>query len=663
MTKSKKSGLLIALAVCACALLSAATLFFGAKTASAAEPVEVQAKDFVVNNFFQQPDQNRSVMYIGYIGNASPSEFGNCIATFPNNGWTPYIVTYNDGTKSDTKWVGSWQESTWYSVIPLDLNTSSWKEITIPKNVYQDVTLVDDIVIRRAGDTWVAGSYKSSEFSVAASGTDGENKSYIYLTNGGSYNLIQNSGEAAWASFKDQAQKFTAKKADGTSVELTSDYFQLDPSTLYIKFANAALDGCTELTVPEGAYQLGDNSYRYFESGFTFYSAHNGCWSAQKGEIQTVKGTEATCDNDGVKDYYTCTVCGKNYADINATSLIEDIDAWKNAEGKIAALGHSGEWEKGEIPTLTAGGTLVMVCERCEARLVTDIPALNATDYVYDLKAAACEEEGSAEFDYEYEGQIFIYEIVIPKAGHKLVEKEGAASTCSEYGYKAYYECSVCHKCFEDESGENAIADIEAWKKGDGRLSELGEHDFGEWTEVKAPTAEEKGLIKRVCKADESHEETFELPALNDKDYAYTVVTEARCEEEGSAQYVYDKDGKTFEFVVKLEKLGHNYSEEWNSDENGHWHACERCDAKKDEASHEDKNSDGKCDECGATVKTSGGKDDGKTDDGKKDDDKKDDTAGENGGCKSSVSAAELSVAMLAIIAASAVVAIKRRKD
>lgn len=53
--------------------------------------------------------------------------------------------------------------------------------------------------------------------------------------------------------------------------------------------------------------------------------------------LTPVKGQAASCKVDGWKDYYTCSICGKNYSDANAENEITDLDEWKAGEGKIPA--------------------------------------------------------------------------------------------------------------------------------------------------------------------------------------------------------------------------------------------------------------------------------------------------------------------------------------
>lgn len=73
-----------------------------------------------------------------------------------------------------------------------------------------------------------------------------------------------------------------------------------------------------------------------------------------KGELQ--KGTPATTEADGVKDYYECR-CGKFYEDEDCTKEITDLTAWKLGAGRIPALpsiieGTNGVWTKGSADGL-----------------------------------------------------------------------------------------------------------------------------------------------------------------------------------------------------------------------------------------------------------------------------------------------------------------------
>ncbi len=82
-------------------------------------------------------------------------------------------------------------------------------------------------------------------------------------------------------------------------------------------------------------------------------------------------------------------------------------------------------------------------------------------------------------------------------------------------------------------------------------------HEWGEWTLIVAPTCEEKGTEKRVCKLDPTHAESRPVDAL-----------------------------------------GHKWSAGWSQDENGHYHVCENgCGKHGNEATHSYQ--DGVCTVCG----------------------------------------------------------------
>jgi len=80
-------------------------------------------------------------------------------------------------------------------------------------------------------------------------------------------------------------------------------------------------------------------------------------------------------------------------------------------------------------------------------------------------------------------------------------------------------------------------------------------HTYGEWTVSVDPTLESTGLLTRVCSGDETHTETFVLPALSESDYDCST-TPATCVAAGSATYVFTKDGQTFEFTVEIPATG-----------------------------------------------------------------------------------------------------------
>ena len=108
---------------------------------------------------------------------------------------------------------------------------------------------------------------------------------------------------------------------------------------------------------------------------------------------------------------------------------------------------------------------------------------------------------------------------------HSLTPVAAKSATCTEDGNTAYYVCSGCSKWFEDATGNVEITDHNSVVIG---------HPGHDWKDA-------------TCTAPK---------------------TCSRCgATEGNA-------------------LGHDFADVWSSNATKHWHACSRCDAKADEATH-----------------------------------------------------------------------------
>lgn len=79
---------------------------------------------------------------------------------------------------------------------------------------------------------------------------------------------------------------------------------------------------------------------------------------------------DPNCQDSGLKAYFHCDGCDKYYEDEQGTILIEDLNAWKEDAGKIAALGHDYIWVFDKTPTTLEDGYSHNECENCHA--ITD---------------------------------------------------------------------------------------------------------------------------------------------------------------------------------------------------------------------------------------------------------------------------------------------------
>ena len=70
------------------------------------------------------------------------------------------------------------------------------------------------------------------------------------------------------------------------------------------------------------------------ECGYTYTDGETAATGHAAEQTAEVKASYATA---GTKAYYTCSNCGKVFADSKCTEEIADLEAWKTADGKIAA--------------------------------------------------------------------------------------------------------------------------------------------------------------------------------------------------------------------------------------------------------------------------------------------------------------------------------------
>ena len=225
----------------------------------------------------------------------------------------------------------------------------------------------------------------------------------------------------------------------------------------------------------------------------------------------------------------------------------------------------------------------------------------------------------------------------IAAKGHTAVKVDGKAATCKEEGFKDYYNCSVCGKNFTDETCATEIADLEAWKAGDGKIAAKGHTAVK--VDGKAATCKEAGY----------------------KDYYNCSVCGKNFTDETCATEITDLDAwKAGD--GKIAAKGHVAATEWNSDENGHWHNCETCGEKMNETAgvHADENGDGKCDVCGYDMgKEPSGSESKETPTESSSGSGKESS---DGGCFSGINGV-VGLTTLAILAAAAVILVKRKEN
>ena len=135
---------------------------------------------------------------------------------------------------------------------------------------------------------------------------------------------------------------------------------------------------------------------------------------------------KVTCTTNGSPEYWTCTVCGKHFADgRGATELTAE-------QLVIPAPGHTIVHHAFKASTCDeAGNNEYWDCSVCHAKFAD---AQGNTAYTGDP--------------------------TLPKKGHVMTKTERVEETCTTPGNIEYYTCGNCHKTFADEAGKNEVTDL-----------------------------------------------------------------------------------------------------------------------------------------------------------------------------------------------------------
>ena len=263
------------------------------------------------------------------------------------------------------------------------------------------------------------------------------------------------------------------------------------------------------------------------------------------GNGQLIEGQDASCTLNGWKDYYQCS-CGKIYSDSACTHEITSFEEWKNNEGKITAEHNYGELiEKEEATCSSAGFESHYECSVCHALFDEEYNVKTENELLINIDPTA-----HAYGDWTSNGDDTHSRVCSLNAEHKETAPcSGGESTTTE---KAI--CEVCHQPY----GDLKVPDHVHEETGDWK------HDENyHWKECECGTPGEK---------------------VAHSGGTATETEKAICEICGTS-------------YGELKQHTHDYSDEWKTDGNNHWHECE-CGEKKDTDQHKDENSDGKCDVC-----------------------------------------------------------------
>ena len=337
----------------------------------------------------------------------------------------------------------------------------------------------------------------------------------------------------------------------------------------------------------------------------------------------------ATCTEDGTKEYWTCSVCNKVFAD-EACTIETTVEA-----RALKALGHTFDQEVADSKYLKSAATCTekavyfkscrcgekgteiftsgevlghlygestwtwtgytsakatFACTRGGCTHTEEVTATGAAITNAVTTSAGCDSTGirtyTATVTFGGKSYTDTKTETLAVLGHTGVKQNGQAATCETDGWKDYYECSVCHKLFSDSSCQDEIVDLAVWKTGSGKLTALG-HAYGtptyEWND-------DSCTATRVCTHDDTHKVT------ETKTGTYVKDTDATCtaNEKGHYKVTFNDTqfGSASTTANSVEKadtvLGHQWSTVWSKDATYHWHVCQRqgCTAINEKITH-----------------------------------------------------------------------------
>ena len=274
--------------------------------------------------------------------------------------------------------------------------------------------------------------------------------------------------------------------------------------------------------------------------------------------MELVPAKEPTCTEEGYIQHWLCSVCNHKFAKQADTTWLEDKDIVESM------LPHSYTEELSRTPaTCMASGTLVMKCATCEATETTplqiDANAHTGNNHTSDAKPASCYEEGYTGDTVCECGVTVATGQAIPKSNHALQHYEASDATCTEDGNREFYCCENYAQCggvFFDADGKQPVTDESqviipaAHKPGE---------DDGDCTTAIECT---------VCGTETTPANEKHTPGDDDGDCT-TAVKCVNCDQ------------------IATEAKAHDFSGEWEKNENGHWLVCKNSGCTQTEGNAE----------------------------------------------------------------------------
>lgn len=149
-------------------------------------------------------------------------------------------------------------------------------------------------------------------------------------------------------------------------------------------------------------------------------------------DLVRVDAQDASCTEDGLKEHWYCSLCGKYF---------EDANAEKETSLEELAIPAKGHVDSGYLHNENEHWK---VCSRCneeydrESHVFTDW--IKGEDRIWRRHCEKC-----------------LIEETNNHIAHTMEHHPATPETCEKDGNKEYWKCSVCGKCFYDAEGINIV--------------------------------------------------------------------------------------------------------------------------------------------------------------------------------------------------------------
>ena len=271
---------------------------------------------------------------------------------------------------------------------------------------------------------------------------------------------------------------------------------------------------------------------------------------------------DSTCTSVGNIEYYYCDECDKYYSDPKGENEISkdnlEIPVVAHKYQDTLSYNEEGHFYK---------------CNNCDAyksfasHNLTWVIDEEASEEKTGLKHQECD-------DCKYQTSLNTIIDVLPHT-HKMTYVEEVKSTCTTDGNVGYYVCSKCNKTFKDEKGSIEITNVVI----------KASHKYGKLVEeIKATCSKEGTKAHYQCSSCHEYfninKEKVSKDELviekNPHELVHHEGLKATCTSKGYEAYdtCNNCDYTTYK---EIDKLPHDYSNEWTINEDYHYNVCKYC--------------------------------------------------------------------------------------